>query len=124
PEPLQKIEQRLIDQEVDPTVVRQIMDEVVADFELADEPISDEAALQIVRSKLGQVFPTDRAKQISPQTRVVHFVGPTGVGKTTTIAKLAAEQVLKYQRRVGFITSDTYRIAAIEQLKTYGTILN
>ena len=55
---------------------------------------------------------------------MVHFVGPTGVGKTTTIAKLAAEQVLKYHRKVGFITSDTYRIAAIEQLKTYATILN
>lgn len=124
PEPLQKIEQRLIDQEVDPTLVRQIMDEVVADFQLADEPVTDETALQVVRSKLGQVLQSDRSKQISPQTRVVHFVGPTGVGKTTTIAKLAAEQVLKYQRKVGFITSDTYRIAAIEQLKTYGTILN
>ncbi|NRF91203.1 flagellar biosynthesis protein FlhF [Paenibacillus frigoriresistens] len=124
PEPLQKIEQRLIEQEVDPTLVRQIMDEVVADFQLADEPVTDESALQVVRSKLGQVLQSDRSKQISPQTRVVHFVGPTGVGKTTTIAKLAAEQVLKYQRKVGFITSDTYRIAAIEQLKTYGTILN
>ncbi|UUZ97287.1 AAA family ATPase [Paenibacillus sp. P25] len=55
---------------------------------------------------------------------MAHFVGPTGVGKTTTIAKLAAEQVLKHQRKVGFITSDTYRIAAVEQLKTYATILN
>jgi flagellar biosynthesis protein FlhF len=61
---------------------------------------------------------------MSPDTRIVHFVGPTGVGKTTTIAKLAAEQVLKYNRKVGFITSDTYRIAAVEQLKTYATILN
>lgn len=124
PEPLQKIEQRLCDQEVDPSLVRQIMDEAIADFQLADEPVTDESALQVVRSKLGQVFQSNRSKQISPQTRVVHFVGPTGVGKTTTIAKLAAEQVLKYQRKVGFITSDTYRIAAIEQLKTYGTILN
>ncbi|MCY9665255.1 flagellar biosynthesis protein FlhF [Paenibacillus alginolyticus] len=124
PEPIQKIEHRLIEQEVDPALVRQIMDEVVADFQLADEPVTDESALQVVRTKLGQVLQSDRSKQISPQTRVVHFVGPTGVGKTTTIAKLAAEQVLKYQRKVGFITSDTYRIAAIEQLKTYGTILN
>ncbi|KQX69174.1 flagellar biosynthesis protein FlhF [Paenibacillus sp. Root444D2] len=124
PEPLQKIEQRLFDQEVDPTLVRQIMDEAVADFQLADEPVTDKSALQVVRSKLGQVLQSNRSKQISPQTRVVHFVGPTGVGKTTTIAKLAAEQVLKYQHKVGFITSDTYRIAAIEQLKTYGTILN
>jgi flagellar biosynthesis protein FlhF len=124
PEPLQKIEQRLYDQEVDPKLVRQIIEEVMADFQLADEPVTDESAFQVIRSKLGQVFQSDRSKQISPNTRVVHFVGPTGVGKTTTIAKLAAEQVLKYQRKVGFITSDTYRIAAIEQLKTYATILN
>ncbi|NQX65779.1 flagellar biosynthesis protein FlhF [Paenibacillus alba] len=124
PEPLQKIEQRLYDQEVDPLLVRQIIDETLADFELADEPVTDESARQLVRAKLGQVFNSAANKQISPDTRVVHFVGPTGVGKTTTIAKLAAEQVLKYQRKVGFITSDTYRIAAIEQLKTYATILN
>ncbi|MCY9659049.1 flagellar biosynthesis protein FlhF [Paenibacillus chondroitinus] len=124
PEPLQKLEQRLSDQEVDPKLIRQIMDETVADFQLADEPVTEESALQLVKAKLGQVFQSDNGKKISPSTRVVHFVGPTGVGKTTTIAKLAAEQVLKYQRKVGFITSDTYRIAAIEQLKTYATILN
>ncbi|WP_274651529.1 flagellar biosynthesis protein FlhF [Paenibacillus humicola] len=61
---------------------------------------------------------------IRPDTRIVHFVGPTGVGKTTTIAKLAAEQTLKAGRRVGLITSDTYRIAAVDQLRTYATILN
>lgn len=124
PESLRKIEQRLYDQEVDPILVRQIMDEVAADFLLADEPVTDETAREVVRSKLGQVLQSDLSKQILPHTRVVHFVGPTGVGKTTTIAKLAAEQVLKHQRKVGFITSDTYRIAAIEQLKTYATILN
>lgn len=124
PEPLQKLEQRLSDQEVDPKLIRQIMDETIADFQLADEPVTDENALQIVKAKLGQVFHSEHSKKIAPNTRVVHFVGPTGVGKTTTIAKLAAEQVLKYQRKVGFITSDTYRIAAIEQLKTYATILN
>lgn len=124
PEALQKLEQRLYDQEVNPTLVRQIMDEVISDFQLADEPVTEESAHLLVRSKLGQIFQTDHSKHISAQTRVVHFVGPTGVGKTTTIAKLAAEQVLKYHRKVGFITSDTYRIAAIEQLKTYATILN
>ncbi|MDU0201340.1 flagellar biosynthesis protein FlhF [Paenibacillus sp. MAH-36] len=124
PEPLQKLEQRLSDQEVDHKLIRQIMDETVADFQLADEPVTEESAVQLVKAKLAQVFQSDHSKKISPNTRVVHFVGPTGVGKTTTIAKLAAEQVLKYQRKVGFITSDTYRIAAIEQLKTYATILN
>lgn len=62
--------------------------------------------------------------EMDPEARVVHFVGPTGVGKTTTIAKLAAEQTIKKGKKVGFITSDTYRIAAVDQLRTYANILN
>lgn len=55
--------------------------------------------------------------------RVNILVGPTGVGKTTTIAKLAANHQLGYGKRVGLITMDTYRIGAVEQLKTYANIL-
>jgi flagellar biosynthesis protein FlhF len=51
------------------------------------------------------------------------FIGPTGVGKTTTIAKLAARVALRARRRVEMITLDTYRIAAVEQLKTYAEII-
>ncbi len=54
---------------------------------------------------------------------VVAFVGPTGVGKTTTIAKLAAVSRLHHKHRVGLITVDTYRIAAVEQLRTYANII-
>jgi len=56
--------------------------------------------------------------------RVAALVGPTGVGKTTTIAKLAANFRLKHKRRVGLITVDTYRIAAVEQLRTYANIID
>lgn len=56
--------------------------------------------------------------------RYVMLVGPTGVGKTTTLAKLAAHYKLDQGMTVGLITTDTYRIAAIEQLKTYAEILN
>ncbi|CAM4034323.1 flagellar biosynthesis protein FlhF [Lederbergia lenta] len=56
--------------------------------------------------------------------KYINLVGPTGVGKTTTIAKLAAEAMLEQNKRVAFITLDTYRIAAIEQLKTYAQLLN
>ncbi|MDR5658249.1 flagellar biosynthesis protein FlhF [Serpentinicella sp. ANB-PHB4] len=56
--------------------------------------------------------------------KIVFFVGPTGVGKTTTIAKLAAKHCLKDGKKVGLISADTYRIAAVEQLKTYCNILN
>lgn len=51
------------------------------------------------------------------------FVGPTGVGKTTTIAKLAGDIILNERKSVGLITSDTYRIAAVDQLRTYADIL-
>lgn len=56
--------------------------------------------------------------------RVVALIGPTGVGKTTTVAKLAAEYQLRQQRRVGLVTVDTYRIAAVDQLRTYAEIID
>lgn len=56
--------------------------------------------------------------------KAVFFIGPTGVGKTTTIAKVASYFTLNLGKKVGLITSDTYRIAAVEQLRTYANILN
>ncbi|AGY77331.1 flagellar biosynthesis protein FlhF [Clostridium autoethanogenum] len=55
---------------------------------------------------------------------IVVLVGPTGVGKTTTIAKLAGKLSLIEKKKVGLITIDTYRIGAVEQLKTYADIMN
>jgi flagellar biosynthesis protein FlhF len=54
---------------------------------------------------------------------VIALVGPTGVGKTTTVAKLAARAALREHKRVELITLDTYRIAAVEQLRTYAEII-
>ena len=51
------------------------------------------------------------------------FVGPTGVGKTTTIAKLAARLALKHRKKVVLLTLDGYRIGAVEQLKTYAGLM-
>ncbi len=56
--------------------------------------------------------------------KIITLIGPTGVGKTTTIAKIASEQVLKYKRKVALITIDTFRIGAIEQLRSYAKIMN
>lgn len=56
--------------------------------------------------------------------KLVALVGPTGVGKTTTIAKLAAYFKLRERKSVGLITIDTYRIAAVDQLRAYAEILN
>jgi flagellar biosynthesis protein FlhF len=55
--------------------------------------------------------------------RVCALVGPTGTGKTTTIAKLAAMERFNHQRKIGFITIDTFRIGAVDQLRTYAGIL-
>lgn len=61
---------------------------------------------------------------IKPKSKgVVVLVGPTGVGKTTTIAKLAGRFALMEKKKVGLITIDTYRIGAVEQLKTYAEIM-
>ena len=56
--------------------------------------------------------------------KVVSFVGPTGVGKTTTVAKLAAELSLNQKKEVALLTLDTYRIAAVEQLRIYSKIID
>jgi len=84
---------------------------------------------QFVKEKLAEhlerMLPTSgpiaRTKTAGPH--VVALVGPTGVGKTTTIAKLAATLKLREKHHVGLITIDTYRIAAIDQLKKYADIL-
>lgn len=56
--------------------------------------------------------------------RVIFFIGPTGVGKTTTIAKLASRLCVNHKKKVVLLTTDTYRIAAAEQLRTYASILD
>ena len=52
------------------------------------------------------------------------FIGSTGVGKTTTLAKIASKETIENKKRIGFLTLDTYRISAVEQLKTYAEILS
>lgn len=81
-------------------------------------------AIRIVEHKLRSFLQDCPICKLSENTTIAYFVGPTGVGKTTTIAKLAAEQVLNCGRKVGFITADTYRISAVEQLRTYAELLN
>lgn len=61
---------------------------------------------------------------LSYRKKYINVLGPTGVGKTTTIAKMAANAVLQKKKKIAFITTDTYRIAAIEQLKVYAGLLH
>jgi flagellar biosynthesis protein FlhF len=124
PEIFKKYEQRLVEHEVIPSLASRIITQAMVDVTERNEELSESVVRDSIASQLSQIIIKPGRKSLLPTTKVVHFVGPTGVGKTTTIAKLAAEQVLKHNRKVGFITSDTYRIAAIEQLRTYATILN
>ncbi len=75
---------------------------------------------QILKQYIGEVSPI-KLKRF--KRTVVILVGPTGVGKTTTLAKLAAIYSINHHARVGIITTDNFRIAAVEQLRTYAEIL-
>jgi flagellar biosynthesis protein FlhF len=77
--------------------------------------------LSIISSMLGKAEPIRFRTDGKPT--VILFVGPTGVGKTTTLAKLAASFMLNDNKKIGLITADTYRISAVDQLKTYAEIL-
>jgi len=123
PEAVMKWCKRLAEQGVDPAYVEQFAEAVNLRLEEAvgeDVDLSYKAARDVLLSWLQDV----KGSGLGTTTRVIHFVGPTGVGKTTTIAKLAAEQSLTHRRSVGLITADTYRIAAVDQLRTYADILN
>ena len=82
---------------------------------------------QLIKNAREQVkclIKTSRAFDLFDRGGVFAFIGPTGVGKTTTVAKIAARCVLRYGRnQVALLTTDTYRIGAQEQLKTYAKIL-
>jgi len=125
PEPVRALRTRLEEQEVEQDTIDSLMTELLASFADRDtDTISREEVWHNAEQLLATKLAACGSEGIRPETRVVRFVGPTGVGKTTSIAKLAAEQSLKEGRKVGFITADTYRIAAVDQLRTYATILN
>jgi flagellar biosynthesis protein FlhF len=121
---LQKVNQRFVKQEIDRDIRSEMMAKLL--LKLENEPeCSETTIMKWVREELLTHLHSLKieSKQMN-SSRLICFIGPTGVGKTTTIAKLAADLMLKHKKKVGLITSDTYRIAAVEQLKTYANILN
>lgn len=80
----------------------------------------DKPLAEIICSRMADMFVVPSSELASP---VLMFVGPTGVGKTTTIAKLAAQFALVHKKSVSLVTVDTYRIGAVQQLKIYAEIL-
>lgn len=119
----QHVFNHLVNQELDEKMVHQVISNVKKSLDNKVDP-SSEALHKALKIELEQLVASIPFKPISYDKRVVHFVGPTGVGKTTTIAKIAAKSMLLENKKVAFITADTYRIGAIEQLKTYAKILD
>lgn len=120
----QVVYQHLLDQEVKKELATTIVMNVVEHHR--DNKVLPDSVTIIndVKKEIESQLNGLSFKGISENAKIVHFVGPTGVGKTTTIAKVAAKSILQDKKKVAFITMDTYRIAAIDQLKTYAKILN
>ncbi|WP_028561417.1 flagellar biosynthesis protein FlhF [Paenibacillus pinihumi] len=123
PAALQKLVERLRKQEVADEWVDRLLEGITESEDYSTDWTTEQIWTEASGIIKMWMLPL-QTEGISPSVRILNFVGPTGVGKTTTIAKLAAEQTLRHKRRVGFITSDTYRIAAVDQLRTYANILN
>ena len=80
---------------------------------------------QLVNRVLGSQLRASGPIEAMPgKTRVIAFIGPTGVGKTTTLVKLASQYALVHQMKVALLTADTYRIGAVEQLRIYRDIMD
>ena len=112
----------LINNEVNERYINQILEEIERFLRPGN---SVDTILSNVYQKLILRFGQPNTIDLSgAKPKIVFFVGPTGVGKTTTIAKIASKYKVDYERKVAFITADTYRIAATEQLRVYANILD
>ena len=113
----------LIEQGVKGEIAEKVLEDVIAldDESQIDIKLISTIVYNTIVNILGPAEPLELIK--TKRTRFVVLMGPTGVGKTTTIAKISSILMLYHNLKVGLITADTYRIAAIEQLKTYAEIL-
>ncbi len=103
-------------------LAKNIVLEIIPDFRGSISSEKDIARLALTSALSSRL--TFAVSPLQPDgERILAFVGPTGVGKTTTIAKLAARVALQQGRRVELIALDTYRIGAVEQLRTYAEII-
>ena len=118
----------LIEQEFAAELADRLIRELARRFADHDEP-SNESVRAALLERIAAILPSDLgdAFEVEPGRhgpRRIALVGPTGVGKTTTLAKIAAHLKLKRGLRVGIVAADTYRIAAVDQLRTYAEILS
>lgn len=112
----------LLENDVNEKYVNQILDEAEKVFHNGS---SVDYILSNVYQKLILKFGQPDTIDLSgKKPKIVFFIGPTGVGKTTTLAKIASKYKVEKEKKVAFLTADTYRIAATEQLRIYANILD
>ena len=119
---LDLIRRQLLDNDVEMSYIEQIIDDIKGS--IGSNSSLDNILVGVYQKivlKIGQPHLIDTQNK---KTRYIFFIGPTGVGKTTTIAKIASTMKLSKKVKVALVTSDTYRIAAVEQLRTYANILS
>ena len=111
----------MLENEVDEKYAQEIIDEI----ELINKPNMpfDYALANIYQKMILKFGKPSGIEPASNGIKLVFFIGPTGVGKTTTIAKIASKFRVDEKKKVALLTADTYRIAAAEQLRTYAHIL-
>ncbi|MBE5932502.1 MAG: flagellar biosynthesis protein FlhF [Lachnospiraceae bacterium] len=118
---IELIKYQLIDNEV----IEKNADSIIQEFatESGDVPIDNilSKVYQKIVLKLGEIKILESGEN---KPKIVFFVGNTGVGKTTTMAKLASKIMLDDKKKIAMVSVDTYRIAAIDQIKTYANILS
>lgn len=114
---------QLTENEVSYTYAKQIIDEITQTGNIRTLDDMLVCVYQKIILKLGQMKPISFDKE-DKKPKVIFFIGPTGVGKTTTIAKLSSKLILEEKKKIAILTADTYRIAAVEQVKTYANILS
>ncbi|MCR5788305.1 MAG: flagellar biosynthesis protein FlhF [Lachnospiraceae bacterium] len=118
---LELIYRTLVDNEITEEYAKEIIDEV---GKVSDDSSSIDFILANVYQKM--ILQFGQPKTIIPATegvKIIFFIGPTGVGKTTTIAKIASILTVNDKKKIALVTSDTYRVGAAEQLRTYAGIL-
>ncbi len=119
---LRLIFRQLLDNEVEEQYANQIITEIESSLKKETDVSKILANIyQKIVLKLGQ---TKTLEVVNGKTKYIFFIGPTGVGKTTTIAKLAYSLMEQKKAKVALLAADTYRIAAVDQLRTYAEIMN
>ncbi len=116
---------KLVENDVAEELARGMVDR--ARSELSGQDLAQPDVVRAhLAAQLESMLPEAGPIQVSAPSgpTLIALVGPTGVGKTTTVAKLAANLSLRERRSVGLITIDTYRIGAVEQLRTYAQIID